>query len=894
MVPDFADRELRQLPARAARRELLLGQRRERLVISRSRRAFSDARVGAVRDKNENIRRPRADPPADHQRIFLRKLNAPSGQSKHPPIMNPHNHHAVKLRLVDLALEAKSGGADAIYTYGLAIDAKEGDALMAPLGTRAVMGYAIRVYEQDEEKLGFPIEKLRWIEERIEGLSLPPPVVSMVRYTADQTLSPLPVALAPAMPSGIKDRIVSTWSIVDPAPDTDLSQPQKEVLDALQEAGGHLAETRVATLAPAFGRALKALRAKGFVRQSLAVQPSASRRKTSGLFRLTADGDKIEAFLRDQGRKRPAQALTLMRMQAVERAALSVNEIRALGSVSDAIIKSLVSGGLLEEVAPAEAQGKPPPTPTADQERAIAPIAEAVRTKRARRFLLYGVTGSGKTEVFLRCAAEALKQGRQVLYLVPEIALAAQAIAQLRERFGDRVALVHSDLSAGERLETWLRIREGRAPVVLGARSALFAPLSNLGLIIMDEEHESAYKQESSPRYHGKRLALFLGEQHQCPVVLGSATPSIESYFEAQNNQLELLTLPGRAAVAARLPEVFVDDLGAGYRAGQPAIVAPLMQEYLTEVLERGEQAILFLNRRAYAPFLICRDCGHTFKCPRCSVALSYSRKTRRLRCHHCDHQEAPPDECPKCGGIRLNPFGIGTEKVEESVAALFPRASVARLDRDVAAKKGALEQVLASFRSGDTDILVGTQMVAKGLDFPNVTLVGVIAADTSLGIPDFRASERTFQLLSQVAGRAGRGSRPGRVVIQTFNPLHPAVVCAQDHDFLSFFQSALPEREQAGYPPFRRLVNVVLSGDDYPTVSHASFEAAILVEAVAGVEVLGPVDAPLARLQNKWRRHMLLKLKPDYNIADLGRRFASFKPRGVMVVIDVDAYGMS
>lgn len=800
----------------------------------------------------------------------------------------------VKLRVVDLVLEAKSGGAEATYTYRLDIPAREGDALLAPLGNRTIMGFAMRVYEIAPEELGFPVESLRSIDQRIEGLSMPPQLVSMVRYTAEQTLSSLPVALVPAMPAGIRDRIVTTWSVAEDfdAERIELSKPQKEVLQALVEAGGHLAQTKNAEVS--FERALKALRAKGAVRQTLAVLPTADRRKMTGLYRLSSDAEKIEQFVQSQAKKKPAQVLTLMRLQAVDRTALSVNEIRALGSVSDAIIKSLVTAGMLEEVRPEEVQRSAGHSLTAEQATATEAIVEAIEGNRASRFLLYGVTGSGKTEVFLRCAAEALRTGRQVLYLVPEIALAAQAIAQLRERFGDRVALLHSDLSASERLENWLRIREGRAPVVLGARSALFAPLGNLGLIVMDEEHEGAYKQENSPRYHTKRLAMFLAEQHGCPIVLASATPSIESYYEASAGQLKLLTLTKRAAAAATLPTVEIDDLGAGYRQGSPAIIGSLLEQEITQTLERGEQVILFLNRRAYAPFLICRDCGHTFNCPRCSVALSYSRKTRRLRCHHCDHQATPPDECPKCGGIRLNPFGIGTEKVEEAVREKFGRANVARLDRDVAAKKGALEQVLASFRSGETDILVGTQMVAKGLDFPKVTLVGVIAADTSLGIPDFRASERTFQLLSQVAGRAGRGSRPGRVVIQTFNPLHPAVVCAQEHDFIGFYQSTMPERELAGYPPFKRLVNLVLSGEDYPAVSEASFQAALLVEAQKGIEVLGPVDAPLARIQNRWRRHLVLKLTPDYNILDLGRRLEGFKPKGVMVAVDVDAYSMS
>ena len=413
--------------------------------------------------------------------------------------------------------------------------------------------------------------------------------------------------------------------------------------------------------------------------------------------------------------------------------------------------------------------------------------------------------------------------------------------------------------------------------------------------MVVDEEHEASYKQESAPRYHSKSLALFLGRYHNCPVVLGSATPSIESFFEAEkdNPSLTLLSIPQRAATA-ELPTVFIDDLTLGYRVGKPSILSPDLHQRMVGALAGGRQIILFLNRRAYAPFIICRDCGNQMQCPNCAVSLSYHRKDGRLRCHHCGYNLRPPEACPKCGGARLNPFGVGTEKVEETVSELFPQAKVARLDRDIAKKKGVLEETLAQFRSGDIQILVGTQMVAKGLDFPNVTLVGVIAADVSLNIPDFRSSERTFQLLSQVAGRAGRGTALGNVVIQTFNPDHISIRTAQVHDFVSFYESIRQEREMAGYPPFRRLINIVISGESRTDVVEAGEDAFMRLRPLGLTgQILGPVDCAVERVQNRWRRHILLKLPPDTSSSRVGEALLGFAPKSVQVVVDVDPYSL-
>lgn len=799
-----------------------------------------------------------------------------------------------------------------MYTYRVEGPLTVGEAVFVPLGNRNALGFVTAIYEATEEELGFPFAQLRTITGRVEGLALPPPVVDLCRFVAEETLCPLPVAMSAATPPGVRDRLVTAWSVVETAHPDALTPLQQEVLRVMREQGGTILEQKGKKLPASTTRSLRLLRGKGLVTQALRVAPFAERRSAEPMLRLTPDADRVEEFLKKDGRRRPAQALTLMRLQGSTQAQLTSAEVRALAGVTETTVKALLDAKLLERVDEHAPLLKRPPMPNPAQQLAIDAIVEAVRAKEARSYLLFGVTGSGKTEVYLRAATEALREGRQVLFLVPEIALAAQTLARLRERFGRGVAVLHSDLPPTERLQNWLRIRDGQASVVLGARSAMFAPLSNVGLIVVDEEHEQSYKQESAPRYHTKALARFLGQRHGCPVVLGSATPSVESFFEAEQAELAeaeaakggggraegssrtpltLLTLPERAA-SARLPEVLIHDLTDGYRNGKPAMLCDPLHVAIEETLARGEQVILFLNRRAYSPFVICRDCGQQMQCPNCAISLSYHRRDRKLRCHHCGYQTSPPDTCPKCAGMRLSPFGVGTEKVEEAVAALFPDTRVARLDRDVARRKGALEETLTSFRAGQIGILVGTQMVAKGLDFPNVTLVGVIAADVSLNIPDFRASERTFQLLAQVAGRAGRGKSPGRVFIQTFNPMHAAVRSAQAHDFLAMLDSLRAERREAGYPPFRRLVNIVLSGENRPLVVKASDETLQRLRALP-IEILGPVDCAVERLQNRWRRHLLLKLPEGASAAPIGEALLGFDPKGVMVVIDVDPYNL-
>lgn len=794
--------------------------------------------------------------------------------------------------VADVGLDSRMAGSEAVYTYRAEPGVQVGEAYMVPLGPRKSVGYVLGVRETTEEELGFAFSRLRALGERVAGLDLPETAVELVQEVSRQTLTPLAVCLSPATPPGIRERLFTRWERTSEPVTEGVTSTMKEVLAAVEDAP--VIEGKGKQVPRGTKSCLRALQKRGLVRAVPFWQPFREQSKVAGLLKLTSDQKAVEDFLLKSAAKKPAQAVTLMRLQGSEEASFSFDEIKALGQVSDATVKSLVSAGLLERVEDETQEPFRAPTPNEAQAKAMAAISAAVKGSEARRFLLFGVTGSGKTEVYLRCAEEALRAGRQVLYLVPEIALTAQVVAQLRARFGQRVAVVHSNLAPGDRMANWQRIRNGEAPVVLGARSALFAPLNNLGLIVMDEEHEASYKQESAPRYHSKRVATWLAERHRCPLVLGSATPSIESYEEAAEGKLERLDLPARAVSKARLPDIFIEDLKAIYKERKGTIFSGRLETYMQETLERGEQVILFLNRRAYAPFVVCRDCGHRFECPRCAVSLSLHRRDKKLRCHHCDFSMPSPEVCPECEGNRVGAFGVGAEKVVEAVQEMFPAAKVARLDRDVARIKGALEEVLAKFRAGETNVLVGTQMVAKGLDFPNVTLVGVIAADISLNVPDFRASERTFQLLTQVAGRAGRGERPGRVVVQTLSPDHISVQTAQSHDYERLSKYLSEERRLAQYPPFVRLVNVLVTGPDRHEVYEVSSVLGQKMRSdLTGATVLGPVDCSIERLQNMWRRHLVLKVPDGFEMGQIESVVESVERGKARVTVDVDPYNL-
>jgi primosomal protein N' (replication factor Y) len=550
-----------------------------------------------------------------------------------------------------------------------------------------------------------------------------------------------------------------------------------------------------------------------------------------------------------------------------------IDELR--GEIKDprAVIRSLSEKGLVafEEVDAVSdpffrtpVQRDSPPAPTAAQEVAIAAITEAILNRAGASFLLHGVTGSGKTEVYLRAIDEVRQAGRGAILLVPEIALTPQLVGRFRARFGDDIAVLHSGLTIRQRDDAWQSLRQGRVRVAIGARSALFAPVADLGLIVVDEEHDPSFKQDEGFRYHARDMALLRAQYAGAVSVLGSATPSIETYYRANQGGIRLLSLPTRATGAA-MPEVEVVDLRR-HRSGptgHPLLSGPLHQA-IGDCLETGHQAIIFLNRRGFSPSIRCAACGALAECPACSVALTEHRAQGALRCHYCDFQRAVARPCIACGSPEYKRLGVGTEQLEKSIEESFPKARVARLDRDTASGEG-VEAVLDRLRSGEVDVLVGTQMVTKGHDIAGVTLVGVALADQSLAFPDFRASERTFQLLAQVAGRAGRAEAPGKVVLQTYQPDHPAVRLAASHDYESFYDEEIRARDEVGYPPFARLVSVRVHAGaeaDARGATQVLADAARQHPAVreGAVQVLGPAPAPLVRLRGRYHYRLLLK----------------------------------
>jgi len=617
--------------------------------------------------------------------------------------------------------------------------------------------------------------------------------------------------------------------------------------------------------APALPRnAMKELRATGFLADDEA-------------FKGVKVGKKLELFARlNEGAPPPVrlgknQETVLERLR--ERGELSASALKLEIAGARAVLRRLADLGqvTLEErevftdpFFGQDVERDAPPEPHAAQATAIATIIAALGIGAPASFLIHGVTSSGKTEVYLRVIGEALDSGKTGLVLVPEIALTPQLVGRFRARFGDEIAVLHSGLKARERDAFWRRLRAGELRVAIGARSALFAPLEDLGVIIVDEEHDSSFKQEEGFRYHGRDMAMMRAHAAGAVCVLGSATPSLESFHLCSQGKVTLLCMPERATPQP-LPEVELVDLRRHRQGptGHAHLSGPL-HEAIRRCLGRQEQAILFLNRRGFAPSLRCGLCGAIAQCPACSVALTEHRQQGCLRCHYCDYSRPSGGRCAECHEGRLERLGLGTEQLQDALSRAFPSARVGRLDRDTASGAKA-DAVLRAFRDRELDILVGTQMVTKGHDLPGVTLVGVILADQPLGFPDFRASERAFQLLAQVAGRAGRGEEVGRVLFQTYQPEHPAVRLAASHDYEGFAKVEYPAREELGYPPFGRLIAVRVDAGDEETARRAAAELGRLARAHpaardGGVQVLGPAVAPIARLRGRFRFRLLLR----------------------------------
>lgn len=571
-------------------------------------------------------------------------------------------------------------------------------------------------------------------------------------------------------------------------------------------------------------------------------------------------------------------------------------------------IQSLVNKGLLlqKEIEirrdPYEGRTFKKTTPlplTDEQKQAMEPILQAIEQEKHETFLLHGVTGSGKTEIYLQSIDRVLSKGKEAIVLVPEISLTPQMVTRFKERFGEDVAVMHSALSTGEKYDEWRRIKNKRVKVAVGARSAIFAPFENIGMIIIDEEHETSYKQEEAPRYHARDVAIQRGKYYNCPVILGSATPSLESYARAKKGIYKLLEMKHRVN-NIQMPIVTVTDMRKELHRGNRSMFSELLLEKMQDRLEKKEQIVLLLNRRGYSTFILCRDCGYVVQCPHCDISLTYHRSNHTMQCHYCGYVETPPTNCPKCESDAIRFFGTGTQKVEEELYRVLPGVRVIRMDVDTTRRKGSHERLLTKFGNGEGDILLGTQMIAKGLDFPNITLVGVLAADSMLHIPDFRSSERTFQLLTQVSGRAGRHKKKGEVIIQTYTPEHYSIVDVKQHDYESFFNKEMRIRKKTGYPPYYYLTLIHVSDIDIMNVVKTTEKICRYLRSTLSENTIiyGPVASSIPRIKDRYRYQCMIKYKVEPALTEALKEIldtyqGEMSRTGLMITVDMNPFMM-
>ena len=777
-----------------------------------------------------------------------------------------------------------------------------GQRVMVPVGHRELLGYIVGLAAHST------LSDLKALSEVLDET----PVVSadllrLTKWVADYYLCSWGQALKAAIPEGFRERSATVYDLAPEARQSPSTWPAGragEVLRCLECQGA----SRRQDLAKAVGTGnlaglLRRLQDQGLVSQTRRRHAPKVRERTTTMVRLlpAADAGNLAEQIRPRA---PNQAKVLALL--LEQPACEMKALRRQLAGAPAAVKRLQQQGVVEVFQVEDLRRVVPLSPA---QPALLPVLndaqrcalEQIETKLAAPdgtpILLHGITGSGKTEVYMRAIAGVLRQGKSALVLVPEIALTDQLVQRFAARFPSRLGVLHSGLSGGERFDEWRRLARGDAQIAIGTRSAVFAPMQHLGLIVVDEEHDTSYKQEEAPRYNARDVAIVRAQQSGAVVVMGSATPAVESFHNAQTGKYLLLSLPHRIDDKP-LPAITLVDQRE-HAAPHERIVSNWLREAIGVCLERREQCLILINRRGFAAYLQCRDCGTIPYCEHCSVALTYHRGTHRLRCHYCGFNQPVPTLCTGCESTSLRPHGLGTQQVESALSALFPNARLARMDRDTTRAKAAHQRILRALGNGDIDILVGTQMIAKGHDYPNITLVGVVSADASLSMPDFRAPERLFQLLTQVAGRAGRGERPGHVFLQTYRPEHDSVAFACGHDFTGFFQHETARRRGVLYPPFSRLARLIVES---PKAEHAQETSQRIGETLqrqipprSDVTIMGPAEAPIARLHDRHRWHLLVKSassKALHQCLTTGlaeaRRQKAF-PRLTRVSVDID-----
>ncbi len=776
---------------------------------------------------------------------------------------------------------------------------RPGKRVLTPFGRRRVTGYIFGSSPPPENKEIKPI--LDIIDEQP---LFPATMVPFFNWIADYYKYPIGEVVKNALPGGLNIHEYSTLTITDQGRRAlEHQQPPPVAQKILKQlVGGACRISRVLKHIdqPVSGRLLHDLEQKGWVTRKWELKGGSTKARIERYVRLNHSAPAADDL--SQARRR------ILDILAIE-GEMAVKALKAFVPTAAALIKSLECTGYLtidHRRVYRDPFGDSIKLDTAlrlnrEQQAVVAQVCKQL-DKGYRPFVLNGITGSGKTEVYMQIAAEAMKKGRSILVLVPEIALITQTERRFRARFGECVSVLHSGLSAGERYDQWSRIRQGATPITIGARSAIFAPHKDLGAIIVDEEHDPSYKQEGKLRYNARDLAVVRAKQNNCIAILGSATPSIQSYHNVTTRKYVELKLTRRVE-QRQLPEIRLVDLRQVRDArGLQRFITPPLLSAMTESLDRGEQVLLFLNRRGYASFPVCSACGQPMRCKHCDISLTLHRRSNAYRCHYCGFSRAATSHCDSCGSSKIRHLGLGTEKLEEMLTSRFSQARIARMDRDTTARKGSIVRLLKGLKEKTIDILIGTQMVAKGHDFPNITLVGIICADLSLSFPDFRAGERTFQLLAQVAGRAGRGDRPGQVILQTYNPEHFCITAAQSQDYAAYYQQEIIFRQALAYPPFSRMIQLKISGKDPHQAEQFARRLGDECQTLKAtypatyrrVDIMGPIEATLTRIAGRYRWQILLK---STQISALHRfinqlmtaHHTRFTHRRIRVAIDVD-----
>ena len=799
------------------------------------------------------------------------------------------------------------------FTYRLPGDmarrAHAGCRVVVPFGKKLLTGFIVALHA---ELAGEVIQgDIKDVEELVdESPIIARDILHLTKWMSDYYHAPWGECLRTALPAGAAVATEQVLTITE-AGRAALAQVSagfswsSSKLQALElvASSGHLGSRELERhLSKSHASALiRQLERAGFVRVAERVGESRLKPKLQNAVRLSD-----RAFNGGNGNTQltPAQQRVVETLEEADEP-FTFSDLLETAEVSASVVRTLEKRGLVEvfarevrrdPLAHVEQQELELVTLNEDQQRALDRIVARLDERRYSTFLLHGVTGSGKTEIYIRAMREATRRGQSALMLVPEIALTPVFSRRLRAIFGDAVAILHSSLSEGERTDEWRRIKDGEARVCIGTRSAVFAPLANLGIIVVDEEHETSYKQDETPRYHGRDTAIMRAHGANAVVVLGSATPSLESVHNATTGKYEYIRLDARYGNRALASVETVDMREVFKRHGKQVTFSDELKTAMTESFERGEQVMILLNRRGYSSFAMCRSCGDAIHCPNCDVTLTYHRYNQSLQCHYCNYIRPAPRVCPACDGQYIQYVGEGTEQLEAKLRELFPDKSIARIDRDTTRRRGSLEHLLMEFAAGTIDLVVGTQMIAKGHDFPNVTLVGVISVDAGLCLPDFRAAERTFQLLTQVAGRAGRGDRPGRVVIQTYHPEHYSLVCARAQDYDEFYRREIEFRRSMHYPPFNALINICVHDKEFDRANNTATDFARELREAARdsmLRVLGPAPAPISRIKGEHRFQILIKARSRARArealdAAMNRMLArGANPRSISIEVD-------